>query len=381
MSLRVAVVALYPLPGAKAPGGVRAVVQNLVQGLKAYPDLRMDIIHCHSDIAYDQLVESDGTAFHYIAMPRARVMPNTLASIGRVESLLRRIVPDVVNTHAAHYTVAALRAQFPTVYTIHGVIHREAQVYRSRLFDRLRFLLEEACERYALSRVREIVAISPYVLDEYSERSKARFHRVDNPLPERFFTLPNNREESGRLLFAGTIDERKDVIGLLQAIDLVRRRVVGVRLRIAGRSTQPQYLEHVRRLVATLDLGEHVSLLGLLESEAMLEEYARCAAVVLASHQETAPMAVTEAMAAGKPVVATSVGGVPDLVEDGGSGLLVEAGDPTALADALVRLLDDHELRSRMGARGRVLAQRFRVDRIAAQYRELFYDVAGKVGL
>ena len=89
-------------------------------------------------------------------------------------------------------------------------------------------------------------------------------------------------------------------------------------------------------------------------------------------------MTVLEAMAAAKPVVATRVGGVPALVEDGRSGFTVEAGDVEALAQRVVDLLMNEGLRHRMGQRARQLAERFHVQKVAAQYRQLYYDVAGK---
>jgi len=377
MTLRVALVSLYPVPRAKSPGGVRAVVQNLVRGLRAYPDLQVHVIHCHADISASTTIEEGNVRADYIAMPRSRLLPNTLGSISRVAQLLRSTRPDVVNSHAAHYTVAALRTGCPTIFTIHGVLRREAQVYRSSWFDRSRFALEQWLESYALHRVQDIVAISPYVMEEYRSRTAARFHRIDNPLPAEFFTLADSGED-GRLLYAGTIDERKNVLDLLRAVDRVRAQVPGVQLRIAGRTTQREYERQLRAFVATRGLQPHVQFLGLQDAAQMLEEYARCAAVVLASRQETAPMAVLEAMAAGKPVVATRVGGVADLLEDGGSGFVVAAGDVEAMAQRMAQLLQDSDLRRRMGAQGRRAAEGFRVETVAARYRELYYQVAGR---
>ncbi len=377
MKLRVGLVALYPVPGARAPGGVRAVVQNLVSGLQTYDDLQIHVIHCHADIQKSAIVEDNDTKIYYIAMPKRRFVPNTLASIVRVERLLRQVQPGVVNTHAAHYTVAALRAGYPTIFTIHGIVHREAQIYKSTLFDRCRFLLERWCDRYAVQHVHDIVAISPYVLEEYRSRSSACFHRIDNPIPSEFFAIPDLEEEE-RLLYVGTIDERKNVLDLLRALAIVRQQVPNVRLRIAGRTTSQVYYRKVREFVTAQGLESNVEFLGLQDTPHLLQEYAHCAAVVLASRQETAPMAVIEAMAASKPVVATRVGGVPDLVEDGRSGFSVEPDDVEGFARRIVELLADRELRRSMGQRSRQLAERFRLEAVAARYRQLYYEVAGR---
>jgi glycosyltransferase involved in cell wall biosynthesis len=134
----------------------------------------------------------------------------------------------------------------------------------------------------------------------------------------------------------------------------------------------------VREFVAAQGLQRNVEFLGLQDKDRMLDEYARCAVVLLASVQETAPMTVIEAMAAGKPVVATRVGGVPHLVENGSSGFTVAVGDVESLASRVLTLLDDRDLRCRMGQRGRELAQRFRAETVADAYRRLYYELAGR---
>jgi glycosyltransferase involved in cell wall biosynthesis len=101
--------------------------------------------------------------------------------------------------------------------------------------------------------------------------------------------------------------------------------------------------------------------------------YARAAVVVLPSHREGLPLCVLEAMAHGRPVVASAVGGIPELVEDGVTGFLVPAGDVRALRAALDRLLADPVLRRRLGreARRRV-AQRCSRDRVVAATMDVY---------
>jgi glycosyltransferase involved in cell wall biosynthesis len=108
----------------------------------------------------------------------------------------------------------------------------------------------------------------------------------------------------------------------------------------------------------------------------MVMEYARCAVLSMPSKQETAPVVVAEAMAAGRPVVATRRCGMPYMVEHKGSGLLVDDDDVAGLADALLLVLGDDQLRARMGQRGRELAQaRFRADLVAQQTRDVYLKI------
>jgi glycosyltransferase involved in cell wall biosynthesis len=100
---------------------------------------------------------------------------------------------------------------------------------------------------------------------------------------------------------------------------------------------------------------------------------------VLASDHEGFPNTLIEAMAAGRPTVASNVGGVPDAVLDGETGLLVPAGDPAALAGALARVLGDPTWAAALGARGRAIArERFTPERVTSRLTELYAELAGR---
>lgn len=373
--MRVAFLTLYPIDTRFIPGGVRMVAYNLVEALKAYPDIDLHVVHCHSDVEEDRITQHDGATIHYLAMPRRRIVPNLVTSVRRVSKELRALKPDLVHAHAAHFAFAATRSGYPTIYTIHGVLSRERRIYTNTLFDRLRYGLLAFYQWLALRRVDRLVAISPYVLQEYAHITPARWMRINNPVPQAFFEVQDH-SEPGRVLYAGSIDERKDLLTLLRAVDQVKHTLPGLTLRIAGRATSADYDRRVRAFVGAHDLHEVVRFLGLLQREALLDEYSRCTVLALSSLQESAPMAVIEAMAAGKPVVATGVGGVPDLVAEGETGYIVPPGNDGAMARRLSELLADAELRDRMGRRAREVARdRFGVDRVARSYYDLYHQV------
>ncbi len=373
--MRLALLTFYPADTRVIPGGIRMVSYNLVQGLKAYPDLELHVVHCHSDIAEDRLVTDDGVTVHYLALPARRIVPNLVTGVRRVREALADIKPDLVHAHVAHFAYAASMAGYPTIFTIHGVLARERQIYRETLFDRLRYGLLAWYEARALRRVDRLVAISSHVLEEYTHVRAASWLRIDNPVPRAFFDLPD-QSEPWRILYAGSITEIKDLLTLLRAVERLVPLYPQVRLRLAGRATSEAYDRQVRGFVESHNLQGHVEFLGLLTQEQMLEEYSHCALLALSSLQDNAPMAVIEAMAAARPVVATRVGGVPDLVSEGETGLLVPAGDDAALAMRLADLLGDRALRRRMGQRAREVARsRFSAERVAAAYYALYRRV------
>jgi len=129
----------------------------------------------------------------------------------------------------------------------------------------------------------------------------------------------------------------------------------------------------IEKAVSQRGLADQTSFLGTRADVAEL--LAECDVLVLSSDYEGLGLTVLEAMAAAKPVAATAVGGVPELVENGVSGILVPRRDPEALARAILRLARDPELRRRMGQEGqrRALA-RFDISRTAREYEALYLE-------
>jgi glycosyltransferase involved in cell wall biosynthesis len=122
--------------------------------------------------------------------------------------------------------------------------------------------------------------------------------------------------------------------------------------------------------IAEAGLTDRVELLG--DRSDVPNLLARSDIFVLATHSEGMPLALLEAMAEGLPVVASAVGGMPEIIQDGKNGLLVPAGNPVALARALHRLMMDADLRSRLGsAARRTIAEHYDLERFRSQHVEL----------
>jgi glycosyltransferase involved in cell wall biosynthesis len=168
------------------------------------------------------------------------------------------------------------------------------------------------------------------------------------------------------IVCAGTFKPEKDHATLLEAARRLTDRGLDFELRLVGAGPGEAA---VRSLAAARGLGDRVQFTGAIEHGELLHELAACDVVAISSRQEGLPMVALEALSVGAPLVATAVGGVPSIVEDERSGLLVPAGDAVALADALARALGDPALRQRLGAGGRhTVSERFSAARMVAGY-------------
>jgi glycosyltransferase involved in cell wall biosynthesis len=172
----------------------------------------------------------------------------------------------------------------------------------------------------------------------------------------------------GPAVFVARLAPEKDAASLLRATAIVIRRQPSFRLVIAGDGV---CMPDLRRLSTELALDGRVQFLGMVRDVA--GALAGASLFVLSSVSEGVPLTLLEAMARGLPVVATEVGGIPEVVEHERTGLLVKPGDPAALADAMMRILDDHALAARMGEAGRRrIEQNFDIRRMVAAYERMY---------
>jgi glycosyltransferase involved in cell wall biosynthesis len=177
------------------------------------------------------------------------------------------------------------------------------------------------------------------------------------------------RRRGFRLITVARLRPEKGHEVLLAALARVRREVPEVRLQIVGDGPRETTL---REMVRREALGDCVEFLGHRDDVASLLRQADC--FVLPSRIEAAPNAVLEAMAAGLPVVATRVGGIPEVVTDGVTGLLVAPDNPDALAAALLRLLNDAALAGRVAHAGRQhVVAHYSFARMVAQFESLYF--------
>jgi glycosyltransferase involved in cell wall biosynthesis len=175
------------------------------------------------------------------------------------------------------------------------------------------------------------------------------------------------------LLHVARLHPIKDHTTALRMLAQMLGRQPNSRLVIAGEGLQREIMQ---RQIAELGIVQQVRMLGVRSDVPRL--LAASDIALLTSLNEGIPLTLIEAMAAGLPVVATNVGGVGEVVEDGVSGFLATAADPAALAGKALRLAIDPELRSRMGQSGRARAHAlFSESRMLAEYRRLYEEMLG----
>jgi glycosyltransferase involved in cell wall biosynthesis len=226
--------------------------------------------------------------------------------------------------------------------------------------------------RRTLEKSSKVIALS----DEWADFFSSYAPRAD------VFVLPNSvrlnaltdhlNEEEGRILYLGRAEECKGIFDLLAAISFLKPLFPKIKLVIAGNGD----LTVVRNKAKELDIVECIDILGWIGADQKRQELQRACIFTLPSHAEGLPMSMLEAMAAGKAIVVTSVGGIPSTVSDQVNGLVIPPRDAAALAAALGRLLADKQLRMHLATNARkTIEERYSshivLEKLFALYDEL----------
>ena len=344
-------------------GGAQTYVASLVPALTEHYDVT---VAAWGPGPLRAAVERAGATYVPLEHVRRALHPvHDLLGLVELVRLLRRVRPAVVHANSSKAgilgRVAAALTRVPVrIFTVHGWAFKAhhgaaAQIYLW-------------ADRAARPLTTHMICVADAELTAGLRARTCRRSRtvvIRNAVDVTGAPVAQLAGRPPLVVSVGRLKEPKDFESLFRAA----ARVDGdFRLRVLGDGPDRPALE---RLLAELGLEQRVELAG--DADDVPEQLAGADVFVLSSRSEGLPMSILEAMAAGLPVVATRVGGIPELVDDGRTGLLVGAGDVDALAEALQRLVDDPELRRTLGAAGRERAEAaFDLERFRREHLELY---------
>jgi glycogen synthase len=376
---------LLAVPWDQEVGGVASVVGNLARHLESrghrvlffHPGHPEVLRHKKTKWGFDGVEINLRTPFipgHMLRSVIAFVMtfPFTLIQVIR---LLRAQDIRVVNIHYpgdAFIYFAFCRWLLPIrlVVSIHGSDVLPWNVPRKRLSLALRLLLRAA--DLIVSPSWGFLKQCNHLLGPSSARQIAIHNGIDLQELQAAASEQSGKAQDPFVLSLASHDEYKALDVLIRAMALLKDRGEGVRLVQAGDGPMRAELES---LATALGVNQQIQFIGWQSRASVARLLNECAIVVLPSRTECFPLAIIEALACGKPVVATPVGGVPELVEDGTNGILVEPEDSYGLAAAIRLLLGDADLRERFGSAGRIRASRFQWHDMGEGYTKAYEEI------
>lgn len=358
-----------------SPGGKERVVMHLATELAAR-GVEPVVFCLDNKGSFGEHLEARGISVLALHSHRGR----DIAAVWRLARLLRRFRPDVINVHdrsSLPYAFLAnrLSVRRPIVVSCHGLLLKDGRRRRRS-------------ECIAMRDVRAVTAVSEAAAREYAEaldwsgpvsllpngvcpivRKDDLRHSVRHEL--------RLTDDVFAFLAVGNVNPEKGYEDLLDAARLLGMKSTRpFAVLVAGGTSNHEHWQALETRLADLGLRDTVRFLGLREDVEAL--YSAADAFVLSSRKEGLPMVLLEAMSAGLPVIATAVGGVPSVVQPRENGLLVPAGDPTALTDAMAEMMQDAALRANLGPQAaRHVETNHSVARMASDYLAVYEASTG----
>jgi glycosyltransferase involved in cell wall biosynthesis len=346
----------------------------LLEGLATLPECEVHVVCCvHQPVAAPEKI-APNIYYHTEIVPKWGWL--RIGYLGCIRSLrrqLQKIQPDIVHGQGTerYCALGAVFSGFPNVLTLHGNMRLIARMNRPRPFSFL--WLAARMENFALPRTDGVVCISRHTRDAVQPLAR-RTWVLPNAVDAGFFEVqaapPPGTVPVG--LCVGLIGRLKNQNQFIRALDSLAREK-DFKIIFLGDVEKNAYGDEFRQLVRERPWCEFAGF----ANRDRLKEYLKTAAfLALPTLEDNCPMVVLEAMAAGVPVLASNVGGVPDLVEPEKTGLLCDPQQPESFRQGVARLLGDRTLAQRLAASAKAEAwRRFHPQAIAGKHLEIYRQV------
>ena len=369
----------YPISPNCIHGGVEASVYGLVQ--KLAKNHTVDVFDVPRIGEMDRVERYGNLTIHRYANPGTHNKDAVL----RLQEMVRDILalgPEVCHVHGTNAInkeiyFALQQHGIKIMLTVHGILREEkkqALLRKPSLKALYQYIVQSRDERELLEAAPKIIVDTAYVKDKlktYGLRHVPQMYVIPQGIDETYYNIHCN-PQSNVILCVGAIAPRKGHIYTVEMFDRLREKGIDAKLRIIGSLADKAYYEQLKQKIAESQYNADISLEPNLPREELLRAYSEAKLFVLHSREESQGIVFAEAMAAGLPVVATKIGGIPYVVADGKSGLLCPYGDVDVIAQSAELLLTDDNLWKKFSAAAKQIAKEYSWGDIAEKIVELY---------
>jgi glycosyltransferase involved in cell wall biosynthesis len=349
----------------------------LLSGLAARPDCEIHIVCCTHRPLRSPPRLAENIYYHSVLVPKWGWISSAFAGcVLAIRRKLREISPELVHGQGTerYCALAAIYSGFPNVLTIHGNMRLIAKVNRSRPFSFI--WLSARLEGFTLPRSNGVVCITDYTQRAVAPLARATWI-VPNAVDIDFFTTILQPAIPREIVCVGHISTRKNQVQLMHALQPLVSREKFQLIFYGGANRNDPY---VREFFHLLEMSPWCRFAGFADRAGLRAAIARASMLILPSLEDNCPMAVLEAMAAGLPVAAARVGGLPGLITHGNDGLLFDLHNPESIRAAVAELLRDNSKREELGRKGKEKAHHlFHPQVIAEQHLAIYKEVMARI--
>lgn len=369
-----------PLDLKNIKGGIHSAVLNLLEGF-----INQDI--CVKVISFNKhLTDEHNLEFsENIQILYRHEGPYSFQSLNYlfncsviVKKYIKEFVPDLVHFEEGNaFLFIRVGMCFPEtrqVLTVHGMTFYEGRM-KKKYKDKVIWFFNGLAQYLLIPK--NIIHISKYSFAKFQDQNVNFQTVIPNAVVSNFFELPIKRIASNKLLYIGVIDSRKNLLFLLQSLNDLLSIDIHFHLDVIGDFTDNNYRSTITSYLKNhCQLNPYVHFNGWKSQYQVMEFIQDCDIVILPSKQETLPMAIAESMAAGKVVLASSVGGVPEMITSEDDGFLFDISVVDSLTSILINLYKNDIVSQQIAKRAKETAfQNFHCNVVASQTVDFYRQV------
>lgn len=348
--------------------------EALLQGFAALPEIEVHVVCCTQQPMQSPEKLADNIWFHSLLVPKFGWMRTSYQGcIRAVRKKMRDIRPDIVHGQGTERECAlsAVFSGFPNVLTIHGNMRLIAKVNQAWPFSFE--WLAARLERFTLPRASGIVCITAYTQRAVESLARATWV-IPNAVDGAFFAIEPRPVLPREIVCVGNISTRKNQVRLIQALQPLAEREKFELIFYGGAVREDPY---VREFFQLAEKKPWCRFAGFADRAGLRAALGRATMLVLPSLEDNCPMSVLEAMAAGVPVAAAGVGGVPELIKDQTEGVLFDPNETESIAGAVASILLHEDISAKLAAAGKEKALTcFHPKTIARRHVEVYQVIS-----
>lgn len=366
----------FPLDMDNIKGGVHSAVKNLINGLANF-DVEVRVISFTREVKPGENVKhviTDKIEVHYPheGPYNYHSLNYLLRGPGIIKKHISEFNPDVIHfQEGSSFMFTRLGGLEKKKYlqTIHGMAFAEAK--RKKTFkDKITWYFNGMVQVKMLPE--NIIHLSEFSVNLFRKHKIKHHVIIPNAIIPQYFQLKPKRKTENLLLYIGIIDNNKNLVYQLQSLSELIKRGKKFTLNVLGDFSNDLYKEVIESYVKENKLEPFVVFNGWVPQSTVLKFIESSDILVVSSKHESLPMVIAESMAAGKVVVASAVGGIPEMIDDGVDGYLYDLDEPDSLTDILEGLYNNDEKMKEISEKAVLAAQRYNAVNVAARTIEFY---------
>jgi glycosyltransferase involved in cell wall biosynthesis len=351
--------------------------EALLQGFATMPETEIHFVSCVRQPVHSPAKLAPNVFYHSLQVPKIGWMRTAYQGcIRAVRKKLREIQPDIVHGQGTERecAISAVFSGFPNVLTIHGNMRLIAALNREKPFSYN--WIAARLEGFVLPRTDGVICITNYTRDAVKSLAP-RTWVLPNAVDESFFDIRPLPDPGAPPigLCVGTVCLRKNQNDFIRALDPLAQKQK-FKIQFASEPPRDAYGAEFLRLIGERPWCEHI---GYINREQLKTRLESASFVALPTREDNCPMVVLEGMAAGVPVLASNVGGVPDLIEPMKTGLFCDPTRPETFRDSVERIVTDPAWSRQLAVAARAEAlRRFHPQVVARAHLDIYRELLGK---